>query len=241
MAAVAPRLWHGRRGLEQIAQLLWLPEYERLFEVEYALNLEEAGGGGFDLQPSTYRARLDGERAERYDRRRRQQQRDELAIALHANNQQRWSPSLLARSVAYYGKQSTFVAAEEGHQRRIASRPTTFNFLRTMRDCRPPRRWEAARHVQVYVADQTYEWVGMQKHGRRRTLERHDATGMPIVIAHSGFGRARATHDAEAAPPALHRGRLRAANGLIRLDGSFDHSACDRVATRDHTRGRAER
>ena len=45
-----------------------------------------------------------GEQQARYDRRRRIQQRDEMAIRLHANNQQHWSPSLLARSVAYYGK-----------------------------------------------------------------------------------------------------------------------------------------
>ena len=34
----------------------------------------------------------------------------------------------------------------------------------------------------MFCFDQTYEWVGMQKHGRRRTLERVDAAGMPIVI-----------------------------------------------------------
>ena len=48
-------------------------------------------------------------------------------------------------------------------------------------------RWRRGRHVIVYGFDQTYEWVGMQKHGRRRTVERHDATGMPIEIVHEVY------------------------------------------------------
>ena len=48
-------------------------------------------------------------------------------------------------------------------------------------------RWRRGRHVFVYGFDQTYEWVGMQKHGRRRTVERHDATGMPIEIVHEVY------------------------------------------------------
>ena len=33
-AAAFVRLWHGTSGLKQIAQLLWLPTYDRLFELE---------------------------------------------------------------------------------------------------------------------------------------------------------------------------------------------------------------
>ena len=44
-----------------------------------------------------------------------------------------------------------------------------------------------AKHVAVFVADQTYEWVGMQKHGRRRVLQRHDAHGMPIQITNEVY------------------------------------------------------
>lgn len=105
-----PRLWHGRDGLLQIAKLLWLPVYDALFRVEYEHNARECGGSGYQLKPSTYRQRLSGDAAVRYDAHRMQQQRDEMAIALHANNMQRWSPSLLARSVCYFPSASTFVS-----------------------------------------------------------------------------------------------------------------------------------
>ena len=101
------RLWHGRFGLQQIAQLLWLPTYHALFMFELEHNERMCVGTGTQLPPSTYRARLQGERAERYDMRRQRQRRDELAIARHANNQWAWSPSLLARSVAYYKPRPT--------------------------------------------------------------------------------------------------------------------------------------
>ena len=41
--------------------------------------------------------------------------------------------------------------------------------------------------MSFFVADQTYEWVGMKKRGRRKTLERHDASGMPIEIKHEVY------------------------------------------------------
>ena len=79
-------------GLEFFAKLLWLPEYHLLFWRELEENLKFAGGGPSQMVPSTYRARLHGEAADRYDLRRFQQKRDQLAIQLHANNQQHWSP-----------------------------------------------------------------------------------------------------------------------------------------------------
>ena len=179
--------WHGTHGLKQIALDLWAPDYSVLFEAEFAYNSLACGSGGYDLLPSTYRARLHGEAAERYDWRRKQQKRDEMAIALHANNMQRWSPSLLARSVAYFNLTTAFMHGEETRQRRLASRPTTMQFLRLMRDCRPLAEWEKASHVSFYVADQTYEWVGMKKRGRRNTLERLDPTGMPVAIEHEVY------------------------------------------------------
>ena len=181
------RLWHGRFGLQQIAQLLWLPTYHALFMFELEHNERMCVGTGTQLPPSTYRARLQGERAERYDMRRQRQRRDELAIARHANNQWAWSPSLLARSVAYYKHTTNFMRATETGQRRLASRPVTLEFLRMMRDCQPAPEWPEGRHVSVYVADQTYQWVGVHKHGRRGTLERHDGQGMPIQIQHEVY------------------------------------------------------
>ena len=59
--------------------------------------------------------------------------------------------------------------------------------MRMMRDCRPKVEWDMARHVCFYVADQTYEWVGMKKRGARKTLERLDPTGMPVAIQHEVY------------------------------------------------------
>ena len=175
---------HGRERLRQIATLLWSPCYRALFDLEYEVNSRACGGGGYTLQPSTYRARLHGERAENYDSRTRARKRDEMAIALHANNMQHWSPSFVARSVSYFNLTSSWIQTEESRQRRLASQPTTFEVLRMMRDCQPRPSWTRGKHVHFYVADQTYEWVGMQKRGRRKTVEKHDARGMPVKIEH---------------------------------------------------------
>ena len=66
------RDWHGAHGLKQIALLLWSSDYSYVFDEEYNINLNACGGGGYELPPNTYRARLKGEAAERYDWRRRQ-------------------------------------------------------------------------------------------------------------------------------------------------------------------------
>ena len=179
--------WHGTKGLEQIASMMWAKDYSVLFEKEYEYNLRACGGGGYDLPPSTYRARLKGEAAESYDWRLRMHKRDEMAIALHANNMRRWSPSLLARSVSYFNLTTEFLHAEESRSRRLASRPTTMRFMRLMHDCRPKVEWDVGRHVCFYVADQTYEWVGMKKRGARKTLERLGPTGMPVAIEHEVY------------------------------------------------------
>ena len=47
--------------------------------------------------------------------------------------------------------------------------------------------WERGRQVAVFVADQTYEWIGMQKRGRRSMVEQHDAFGMPVFIKHEVY------------------------------------------------------
>ena len=82
----APWISMGTAGLEFFAKLLWLPEYTLLFLREVVENLRARGESSSNLAPSTYRARLHGEAAERYDFRRFQQKRDQLAIELHANN-----------------------------------------------------------------------------------------------------------------------------------------------------------
>ena len=87
-SALPARFPTASAGLQYFAKLLWVPDYTQLFLMEFERNLQAVGVGGFQLAPSSYRARLQGEAAERYDRRRMQQQRDQMAIALHANNQQ---------------------------------------------------------------------------------------------------------------------------------------------------------
>ena len=122
--------------LQLIAAAFWSTDYKPIFDAEFVANEQECGGQVAVLAPTSYRRRLSGAAAERYDVRRRSQQRDEMAIKLHSNNQQHWSPSLLARSIAYYGKVSRFVQQNEGLQRRIASKPTVRRFLHMMKALR---------------------------------------------------------------------------------------------------------
>jgi hypothetical protein len=70
---------------------------------------------------------------------------------------------------------------------RLASRPSTMKALRFMRDSRVPPAWERGQHVFVYGFDQTYEWVGVQKRGRRQVVEHVDAQGMPKAISHEVY------------------------------------------------------
>ena len=51
-----------------------------------------------------------------------------------------------------------------------------------MRDVQPPPSYEMNHRVTVHVFDQTYEWVGMKKHGARSVIETHNAQGMPVTI-----------------------------------------------------------
>lgn len=99
--------------LRLIARVLWIGCYRALFAAELAEN-EAACVSEVQLPPTSYRARLKGERAELYDHRRRVQRRDELAIRLHANNERHWSPSLLARSVTYFLNTTAWQREVEG-------------------------------------------------------------------------------------------------------------------------------
>ena len=172
--------------LRLFARALWAGDYSELFDAEIVDN-ERLCGPQMALPPTSYRARLQGERAAAYDRRLRVQYRDQLAVRLHSNNMRHWSPSLLARSVTYFNTTSGWIRQIEGRQRRLASRPTTLQFLRLMHDCRPQPEWMQNPHVAVFAADQTYEWIGMQKRGRRQSLERVDGQGMPVEIRHEVY------------------------------------------------------
>jgi hypothetical protein len=193
----------GTAAQQLFAEWLWAPDYTPIFRLEMAVN-RQLVNGQVHMQPSSYRARLKGRAAEVYDERRRLQERDQMAIMLHANNQQDWSPSMLSRSVAYWNQTSTSVQRIEGRQRRLASRPVTFEFMRMMRDCRPLPAWPRGEHVEFFVADQTYEWVGVKKHGRRSTVERHDHRGMPVALRHEVYVNSIRAH-AEAASMYIRR------------------------------------
>ena len=173
--------------LTSICRLLWLVSYTELFAAELEHNRLLVGRSGSAMLPSSYRARLNGARAEEYDARQRRRERDQLAIELHSNNMQQWSPSLVARSIAYFRLTTSWLHAVETGQRRLASRPTTLKVLRLMRDVRPTPDWMEGVHVFAYAFDQTYEWVGMQKRGRRQALEHVDGRGMPMKISHEVY------------------------------------------------------
>ena len=172
--------------LELIARALWSTNYDEIFSSEMVEN-ERMCGGASSLLPSTYRARLKGEAADKYDRRRRNQQRDELATRLHANNQRHWSPSLVARSIAYFGRTTKFLRRNETRQRRIASKPTQLKVLRMMMKFRPKPNWKKGCHIKCFGYDQTYQWVGVKKRGRRQAVERVDSTGLPMQISHEVY------------------------------------------------------
>lgn len=173
--------------LTQIARLLWLPSYTELFAAELEHNRLLVGRSGSTLQPSSYRARLKGARAVAYDAKQQRRERDQLAVEIRSNNMRHWSPSLVARSIAYFRLTTSWLHAVETGQRRLASRPVTLNVMRLMRDLRPKPDWIEGEHVFVYAFDQTYEWVGMQKRGRRQVVEHVDARGMPMAITHEVY------------------------------------------------------
>ena len=175
-------------ALTSVARLLWLPSYDELFEAELEQNRLLAGRSGSALPISSYRLRLKGARAEAYDSKSRRRERDQLAIELRSNNMRAWSPSLVARSVAYFRLTTSWLHSVETGQRRLASRPTTLKVLtRLMRDLRPRPCWTSGAHVFVYAFDQTYEWVGMKKRGARQAIEHVDAQGLPMSISHEVY------------------------------------------------------
>lgn len=170
----------------QIARTLWRSDYVELFDAEYKENKQRLGPGYSTIQ-SSYARRLQGQRLAEYQQRVQGRERDQMAIAIHSANMRAWTPSFLARSVAYFSHTTGFLHGTETHGRRLASRPSTLKFLRMMRDVRPAPKFAVGPHVALYVADQTYQWVGMKKRGRRQSLERHDAHGMPMAITHEVY------------------------------------------------------
>jgi hypothetical protein len=155
------------------AQQLWASDYTPVFEREYEASRERCGSG-YELPPSSYAARgLSGERLEAYQRKMRHRERDLMAAALHGSNMRLWTPSMMARSVCAISS-SRFSRRVESRGARMASQPTTFKFLRMMRAVQPPTYWTRGRHVSLYIADQTYEWIGMKKRGRRQAVSLQD-------------------------------------------------------------------
>ena len=80
--------------LQLIAAAFWSTDYKPIFDAEFVANEQECGGQAAMLAPTSYRQRLSGAAAERYDMRRRSQQRDAMAIRLPAQVQDRLAPGL---------------------------------------------------------------------------------------------------------------------------------------------------
>ena len=174
-------------NLTDIARALWQPDYRDWFNDEIERNRAALGrdiDAGRFVQPSRYARRLCGAAAEAWELKHLNRERDQLAIELHARNMRHWSPSMVARSIAYFNLTTSWMHQVESGQRRLASRPTTLKVMRLARDLRPESEWEAGLHVAAYAFDQTYEWVGMAKRGARQAVESVDATGMPMAITH---------------------------------------------------------
>ena len=83
-------------SMEFCARELVAGDYGPVFEREYERS-RALCGDGYALPPSSYVARLSGDRLAAYEQRARQRERDQMAIALHASNMRYWTPSLLAR------------------------------------------------------------------------------------------------------------------------------------------------
>lgn len=223
-----PPFFEGRDGglpttLQGIAPLLWAPSYAPLFEREM-LDSVAACGPGYAVQPSSYRTRLHGERMLLYDAKLLARERDAMAVARHSANMRVWTPSLCARSIVYFNGSTSFMSEEETRQRRLASRPATLELLRAMRDSRPEMEWAAGRHVMLYAADQTYEWVGMQKRGRRQAMERHDVHGMPMQITHEVYINSVKIVCAASSNPPILKPFHRLAECMLHVTGVAGHA-----------------
>jgi hypothetical protein len=166
---------------------MWLPDHRALYTAELKDNRMRLGREGSSLRPSSYRARLKGPAADAYDAKMLRRERDQLAVELHGNNMRVWTPSLIARSIAYYPLTTSWMHAVEVGQRRLASRPTTLKVLRMMSEQQPVVEHERGEHISVYIYDQTYEWVWHAKAWRRQAVEGVDAHGMPMAISHEVY------------------------------------------------------
>ena len=176
--------------LQVISRGLWQTSYEAWFQAEVEYNRQLLGRGSAadaSMQRSQYARRLRGDQLAAWRRRQLNRERDQLAIELRSANMRQWSPSIVARSISYFHLTTSWQHQVESGQRRLASRPTTFKVLRMMRDAKPEPEWDEGLHVCAFVFDQTYEWVGMAKRGRRQAVETVDATGMPMAITHEVY------------------------------------------------------
>ena len=90
-------------------------------------------------------------------------------------------------------------AQVERGQRRLADDKTTWKLLRMMRECRPRPAYDMNEAIGVFVFDQSYEWIGMQKRGKRSSMERHNAQGMPVAIENLVYINALKVRDPAAA------------------------------------------
>lgn len=177
--------WRLVGNVEDWAPVLMSTNYADHLELEDAAAAEQRSAVGQFFEPSSYRARLHGERLEAYDGRTADRQRDSVAHLRRAVNQRSWSFSTLARSISWMNQRVP---------KRVWRGETKAGRLAAPDTCK--RLLEAAaklllvpftlhRSVAVFGTDQTYAWQGMSKTAKNhRAVERVDAAGMPIEIKH---------------------------------------------------------
>ena len=177
--------WRLVGTVEDWAPVLMSSNYAGHLALEDAAAAEQRSEVAQFFEPSTYRARLHGEKLEQYDGRTEDRQRDSIAHLRRAVNQRSWSFSILARSISWMNQRVPHrVWRAEQKAGRMAHRDTC---QRVLEACAKLLAVPFALHrsVAVFGADQTYAWQGMSKTAKNhRAVERVDASGMPIQIKH---------------------------------------------------------
>ena len=172
-----------QRRLRDFARALWSSDYRPILAAE-----DEAEGGAVHLlgvlEQSSYRRKLHGDKAVRYDARAQKRARGALAQLGRVNNMRRWTFSIVARSLCYFNQRVPHrVWNDLCEDRRVCARSSCKLLLSEMIKVRPEPPWRESPYGSVMITDQTFCWQGCRKRrGEITTAERVDAGGMPVQI-----------------------------------------------------------
>ena len=150
------------RGIRSFAEALWSSDY-----VPY-LRLEELGCVEVynALPQSTYRRRLKGEAAEKYDAKALSRVTSAHHQLVRSVNQEAWSFKTVARSLSYLNQRvPKRVWLDNMRDRRLAHWKGCTQVLREMVRVQPAVVWTAHPNVFVMAADATFSWRGCKKRG----------------------------------------------------------------------------